>query len=146
MHLDFVGIFFLIISGINATSGLEHYMDVLFWDESLYLSRGLSMFEYIPRDWGPSYSLWYKLLSVFIPDRVELYYFNFKLTTILLSISLFLLLLACGVQRILAFLFSLFFISSFINIPVWPRVSHFCIIVIITGILIAKYQKTTVAK
>lgn len=64
-------------------------MDVLFWDESLYLSRGLSMFDHIPKDWGPSYSLWYKLLSYFISDRVELYYFNFKLTTILISIAFF---------------------------------------------------------
>lgn len=30
--------------------------------------------------------------------------------------------------------------------PLWPRVSHYCIIVIITGILIAKYQKTIVSK
>jgi len=142
----FIGIFLMVVCGINATRGLEQHMDVMFWDESLYLSRGLSMFQHIPRDWGPSYSLWYKFLSLFISDRVDLYYFNFKLTTILISISFFLLLMACGVQRVLAFVFSIFFLSSFINLPLWPRVSHFCVIVLIAGILIAKYQATIVSK
>jgi hypothetical protein len=142
----FAGILFIIICGINATKGLEQFMDVLFWDESLYLSRGLSMFDHIPKDWGPSYSLWYKLLSYFISDRVELYYFNFKLTTILISVAFFLLLQASGVQRILAFVFAVFFLSSFINMPLWPRVSHYCIIVIITGIIIAKYFQSSVSK
>lgn len=142
----FVGIVLIIICGINSTRGLERHMDVLFWDESLYLTRGLSMFKHIPRDWGPSYSLWYKFLSFFIDDKIRLYYFNFKLTTVLISVSFFLLLLSCGVQRILAFVFSIFFLSSFINIPLWPRVSHYCIILFIIGILIAKYQKTIVSK
>lgn len=142
----FAGIFLIIVCGLNATRGLEQHMDVMFWDESLYLSRGMSMFKYIPRDWGPSYSLWYKMLSFLFSDRLELYYFNFKLTTILISVSFFLLLMACGVQRILAFVFSVFFLSSFINMPLWPRVSHYCIIVLIAGILMAKYQKSIVAK
>jgi len=30
--------------------------------------------------------------------------------------------------------------------PLWPRVSHYCIIVLIAGILMAKYQKSIVAK
>ncbi len=142
----FAGIFLIIVCGLNATRGLEQHMDVMFWDESLYLSRGMSMFKYIPRDWGPSYSLWYKMLSFLFSDRLELYYFNFKLTTILISVSFFLLLMACGVQRILAFVFSVFFLSSFINMPLWPRVSHYCVIVLIAGILMAKYQKSIVAK
>ena len=140
------GICLLIFCGIRATMYLEKHMDILFWDESLYLTRGLSMFKYIPRDWGPSYSLWYKFLSYIFSDRVELYYFNFKLTTILVSVSLFLLLLSCGIQRILAFLFSLLFLSSYINIATWPRVSHFCIIVICAGIILAKRQHTNLAK
>ena len=145
-NFTLVGILLIIICGVRVTWGLEKYMDVVFWDESLYLSRGMSMFKYIPRDWGPSYSLWYKLLSYFISDRVDLYYFNFKLTTILISIALFLLLMATGVQRVLAFLFALVFLSTYVNLPMWPRVSHFCIIVLIAGILVAKYHKERVAK
>lgn len=141
-----VGILLIIICGVNATYGLERHMDVLFWDESLYLSRGLAMFKTIPKSWGPSYSLWYKCLSYLFSDKIVLYYFNFKLTTILLSICFFLLLMSCGVQRVLSFIFSLFFLSSFINMPVWPRVSHYCIIILLTGIIIAKYQKTIVSK
>ena len=142
----FVGILLIIICGIKVTYHLEQYMDILFWDESLYLTRGVSMFPSIPRDWGPTYSLWYKMLSFFISDKVDLYYFNFKFTTILLSISLFLLMLSTGVQRVLAFIFAVFSLSTFINLPVWPHVSHFCIIVLITSIIISKYQQTLTSK
>lgn len=142
----FIGIALLIICGIKVSWHLEQYMDIVFWDESLYLTRGVSMFKEIPKTWGPSYSLWYKMLSYFFTDKLDLYYFNFKFTTILISVAFFLLLMSCGIQRILAFIFSLFFLSSFINLPLWPRVSHFCVIVLITGILIAKYHKTTVSK
>lgn len=103
------------------------------------------MFDHIPKDWGPSYSLWYKLLSYFISDRVELYYFNFVNYDTHFH-CVFLLLQASGVQRILAFVFAVFFLSSFINMPLWPRVSHYCIIVIITGIIIAKYFQSSVSK
>jgi hypothetical protein len=141
-----VGILLIIICGIRITHGLQRYMDVLFWDEALYLSRGVQLFDQIPKTWGPSYSLWYKLLSFFVQDRVELYYFNFSLTTILICIAFFLLLLSCGVQRVLAFILSIFFLSTFINMPLWPRVSHFCIIVLIAGIIVAKYQKSLLEK
>lgn len=141
-----VGILLIIICGIKVTHDLELYMDLLFWDESLYLTRGTLMFHSIPRDWGPTYSLWYKFLSFFISDKVELYYFNFKLTTILISISLFLLMLSVGVQRVLAFILAVFSLSTFINLPVWPHVSHFCVFILITGILISKYQQTLVSR
>lgn len=142
----FLGIALLVICSIKICWNLQNYMDVLFWDESLYLHRGTCMFNFIPHDWGPSYSLWYKILSVFIHDKIQLYYFNFKFTTILISICLFMLLLSCGVQRILSFILALFFLSSFINLPVWPRISHFCIIVFLVGIITAKYSKSTLLK
>ena len=89
----FLGIALLIVCGIKICWNLQNYMDVLFWDESLYLYRGTCMFDFIPKDWGPSYSLWYKILSLFIQDKIQLYYFNFTFTTILISIALFMLLL-----------------------------------------------------
>jgi hypothetical protein len=54
--------------------------------------------------------------------------------------------LSCGVQRVLAFIFAVFSLCTFINLPIWPHISHFCIIVTITGIIIAKYQHTYTAK
>ncbi len=142
----FLGVFLLVICGISITWNLEQHMDVLFWDEALYLQRGVALFDHIPKTWGPSYSLWYKFLSVFISDKVTLYYFNFKLTTIFISIGFFVALLSSGVNRLLSFILSLFFLSSYINLPVWPRVSHFCVIVLLTGIIVAKYKKTLLPK
>jgi hypothetical protein len=141
-----IGILLITVLGIRITNGLEQYMDVLFWDEALYLSRGVLLFEHIPKTWGPVYSLWYKFWSFFVHDRVDLYYFNFKLTTILISVVFFLLLLASGVQRILAFILAVFFLSSFINLPLWPRVSHFCVIIMVAAVIKAKYFHSIVSK
>ncbi len=141
-----VGILLIIICGIKVGANLDNYMDVVFWDESLYLTRGVAMFQNIPKTWGPTYSFWYKLLSYITPDKMELYYFNFKLTTILISITFFLFLMACGTQRILAFMLSLFFLSSSVNLPMWPRVSHFCIIVFLLFLILAKYHQSIVSK
>jgi len=141
-----VGVFLLIICGVKVTTNLAQYMDVLFWDEALYLHRGVTMFPHIPKTWGPSYSLWYKFLSVFISDKIFLYYFNFKFTTIAIAVLLFLVLLSCGVRRIVAFVFSVFFLASYINMPLWPRVSHFCVLLLLGGVLIAKYQNTVLQK
>lgn len=145
-EFTWIGILCIIICGINVTYGLEHYMDVVFWDESLYLHRGYTMFPQIPKVWGPAYSLWYKFWSFFVHDKMALYYFNFKLTTILICVMLFLFLMSCGVHQILSFIFATLFLSSFINLPIWPRVSHFCVILILSGLIIAKYQRTILSK
>ncbi|MFN8267672.1 MAG: hypothetical protein U0T31_06695 [Chitinophagales bacterium] len=145
-RFTFAGIGLILICGLKVGANLDKYMDVVFWDESLYLTRGVAMFQNIPKTWGPTYSFWYKLLSYITTDKIELYYFNFKLTTILLSVSFFLFLMACGTQRILAFMLSLFFLSSSVNLPMWPRVSHFCIIVFLSFLIIAKYHKSIVSK
>ncbi len=121
-------------------------MDVIFWDEALYMKRGLALFAVIPKTWGPAYSLWYKLVSFFVHENVSLYYFNFKLTSLLVSILLYLVMLSMGTQRILAFIFAMFFMSSYLNLPVWPHISHFVIIVILSGILIAKFHQTLLEK
>lgn len=142
----FTGILLIVICGIRVSWGLDRYMDVLFWDEALYLNRGLGLFQHVPKTWGPSYSLWYKFLSYFVSDKIDLYYFNYKLTTILISLGFFLMLMASGVQRVLAFIFSVFFLSSFINMPVWPRVSHYCVILLCAGVVAAKYQEKLSAK
>lgn len=140
------GIVLLIFCGLKVTWDLSAYMDVLFWDEALYLQRGVDMFDKIPKTWGPSYSLWYKCWSFIIHDKVTLYYFNFGFTTIAISVLFFLLLMSVGVQRVLAFLLALFFLSSHVNLPLWPRVSHYCVIVLVTGILLSKYQRSLAAR
>lgn len=132
--------------GIKVSWNLSKYMDVMFWDEALYMERGLAMFAIIPKTWGPAYSLWYKLVSFFVHENVSLYYFNFKLTSLLVSILLYLVMLSMGTQRILAFIFAMFFMSSYLNLPVWPHISHFVIIVILSGILIAKFHQSLLEK
>lgn len=117
-------------------------MDVLFWDESNYMVGGLRLWERINRAWGPSYTIWYKLLSYIQPDSIQLYYLNYKLTTILVVILGFLFLIGVGAAVEIAFLLACGLLYSQINLPVWPHVSHFCLIIFFTIGIITSFIKS----
>jgi hypothetical protein len=136
----------LLLAGWRVTSGLEQHMDILFWDEANYLNRGLWMFDRIPRVWGPSYSAWYKLLSYFEPDKIALYYLNFRLMTIGTAVVAFFFLSVCGIRQWIAFLLSALLLLSSYNLPVWPKISHYCIIIIMLAGIAARYTPDLLAK
>jgi len=71
---DLLMVFLLCISGIVLTYHLTQYMDVLLWDEAIYLDRGFLLWKIIPNTWGPIYSVWYKLLSYIEIDKINLYF------------------------------------------------------------------------
>jgi hypothetical protein len=79
-----------------------------------------------------------KLLSYCTQNKIELYYLNIKLLCILLPLVLFVFLMSNNIQPIIAIYVSVLFLFSFINLPIWPKVSHWCLIVFLTTIIISK--------
>jgi hypothetical protein len=59
----------LIVSGLKWASGLQGHLDILLADEAEYLRNGLNLFDKIAKNWGPTYNIWYKLLSFFQQTR-----------------------------------------------------------------------------
>ena len=55
----------LVISGLKWATGLQGHLDILLADEAEYLRNGLNLFDKIAKNWGPTYNIWYKLLSFF---------------------------------------------------------------------------------
>ncbi|MBT8381902.1 MAG: hypothetical protein KJO59_06045, partial [Ignavibacteria bacterium] len=106
-------------------------------DEAKYLGQGVNFFRTSPdSSWGPLYSLWYYFLDLFSKDTISLYYFNYKLMTILPCIALFLFLLKIKVTPTLSFYFSFALLISMINLPTWPKVSHFGLTLIFIGLIL----------
>ena len=64
-------------------------MDIQFADEAAYIRFGLDLFEKMNRNWGPLYAVWYKGLSVFTTNTIQLYYLNFGVTAILIAVLLY---------------------------------------------------------
>jgi hypothetical protein len=135
------GVVLLLVLGAVLAHNLESYMDILFWDESNYMVGGLRLWARFNRAWGPSYTVWYKMLSYVQPDSLLLYYINYKLTSVLTPILSFLFMIGIGISVEISFLLSCGFLFSTFNMPVWPHVSHFCLILFFTAGIINSYLK-----
>jgi hypothetical protein len=140
------GSFIIGIVGWYFTRDLFQSLDVLFWDEANYMQSGLRITEKFNHSWGPAYAVWYKLISLFESDTIKLYFLNFRLLTILPAIALFVLLAISNIRLWVSFSLGLFFVFANINLPVWPKVSHYCIFIFLTGMIIAKYIPSKLIK
>ena len=56
----------------------KNHVDILLADEAEYLRNGLNLFDKVAKTKGPTYNLWYKLLSFITSDPISLYYLNYK--------------------------------------------------------------------
>src|SRR5690349_8172504 len=85
-NIDVIIIIIILLLGAMLASGLENAVDIGLYDESAYLYRGIQLLHNglaVPAK-APLYSIWYFVLSLIQPDRIRLYYLNYKLTMIVL--------------------------------------------------------------
>ncbi|QQR96840.1 MAG: hypothetical protein IPK18_07900 [Sphingobacteriales bacterium] len=142
--INLIAIILIIVLGIIITYNLENYMDVLLWDEARYLDRGLWLWHAYPKNSSPLYSVWYKILSLFNDNRVELYYLNFKVLSITTAVLAYLFLIVYRTPKSIAFFFASMWLYSAYNLPVWPKVSHFAIILFFIATIAVNYISSKV--
>lgn len=139
---EYISVFFctviLIICGIKWSVGLENHLDILLGDEAEYMRNGLDLFDKVAKNWGPTYNLWYKFLSVFNHHPIELYYINYKIGAIVIGVLLFILLVRYNVLIIVAFVIAFCYLFSDVNINAWPRVSNFVVILLLLYFIVIK--------
>jgi len=140
---DGLAILFLLLAGLKFTYRLPSILDITLWDESQYLYRGVKLVQDgVPSaQWAPLYSAWYYVLSLLQPDRVALYYLNFKAVTMLPPILVFFLLRRYGLSTLAGVIISGLFLISAANLPVMPKPNHFALIIILLSLIAATYTK-----
>ncbi|MEX1015061.1 MAG: hypothetical protein WDZ80_07960, partial [Candidatus Paceibacterota bacterium] len=140
---DLLVVLILLFSGWKYTYGLKDFLDIYLYDESYYLYTGVKLTSLgLPvADGGLFYSIWYYSLSLLQPDNIELYYLNFTIITILSPILLYLVLRRYYVQIIPSLLVSFFFLISYANFPMLPKVSHFSLLVVLLSLVFISYVK-----
>ena len=136
-----IGGILLIIAGIRVYYNLYHYMDIVYGDEVVYMKTGLNLTKDFNRDWGPLYGIWYKLLSYFIQDSVQLYYFNYAFIAIIATVMIYLAFLAMNIHPLVALYFAICFVSSRAIVPMWPRISLFTITILMAGVIIVSRMR-----
>lgn len=129
------GVLLLILAGLRVYYNLYDYMDIVYGDEVIYMKNGLNLTRDFNRDWGPLYGVWYKLLSLFFHDTVQLYYFNYAFIAIIATVMIYLAFLAMDIHPLVAFYLALCFVSSRAIVPMWPRISLFTISILMVGVI-----------
>lgn len=144
MQKDLLAISFLILAGIKLTFLLENAIDITLYDESNYLYSGVNLIHngFPHAEGAPLYVLWYCALSLFQPDRVELYYLNYRILSICVPLLMYLLLRKYRVPTPGAFLFSAYFLISFSNLPLWPKPSSLSLLIILISFIINTYIRS----
>ncbi|MCB0507257.1 MAG: hypothetical protein KDD21_03040 [Bacteroidetes bacterium] len=140
------GIILFLACGVKLYYGLQNTMDIQYADEAAYLRFGLDLFDKINYNWGPLYAVWYKCLSAFTTNTIQLYYLNFALVSILLVVLLYAFLIRISIHPILVLFITFSVLISNLNVTVWPRISHFCVVLCLLGLVIATYLKNNIYK
>jgi hypothetical protein len=139
LRTDWLVIAIILIAGVKYTFGLENVRDIILYDESEYLFEGVTLLNRgLPEaQYAPLYGIWYFIISLFEPNRISLYFLNYKLMTILPPIFTYVLLRRYSVPIPTGLIFSWFFLISPLN-GCWPKVSYFALILtLLTFILIS---------
>lgn len=132
----------LCVAAWKLTCGLEYFMDIGLSDESHYLYSGIKISDYgVPKfaEYSPLYALWYFMLSLFQPDRIRLYYLNYKALTGLLPILTYLLFRRYRVAVAESGCLAGFVLLAYANLPVWPKVGHLAVLLSLFFFLLATY-------
>jgi len=128
---------------LKTTIGALGAADLSFDDETLYLdaSRPEAAGRWLPlADSSPLYPLWYRALSAFAPDPVNLDYFNWLTLTAALPILLYALALRSGASLVAAATVSVAWSLSH-TVWTWPFVSKFATLILATGALAATFAE-----
>lgn len=136
----------LCIAGWKWSMGLQNHLDLLLADEAEYLRNGLNLFEKVAKNWGPTYNLWYKGLSLFNSNPVGLYYFNYKVGAISVGLLVFLFLIRYNVHLVVAFLIAFCYLFSDVNMNAWPRISNFVLILYLSYFIFIRNINSTITK
>jgi hypothetical protein len=145
---DIILFLVLLVAALKYTAGVDRVVDVLFYDESLYLLAGVKLAArglYCPECgplYAPLYNAWYFLLSFLTRDNLSLYWLNYKLMTIIPALLSYVLLRKNNVSYLVSAAIAVVVLTSAANIPVWPKPSHFGIIVTLVFLIAASRAKS----
>lgn len=142
--VDLIIIVIILIAGLKFTFGLENTLDITLQDESEYLYRGVTLWNTgLPHpSWSPLYVIWYFLISFLEPNKIGLYYLNYKLTVILLPILTYSVLRRSTVSIPVSLIISWLLLVSHANALTWPRVSHFALLLILATFLFIGHKRS----
>jgi hypothetical protein len=144
LRVDLIIITVILIAGLIFTFGIEKLLDISLYDESDYLYRGVTLWNagFPPAELAPLYSIWYFIISFLEPNRVMLYFLNYKLMMILPPIFVYALLRKNTVSIPISLTISSLLLVSHANTYIGWRVSYFGLIVLLATCILISHKKS----
>lgn len=131
--LDFI--FFLISASLALWVGYvsRNIVDIGLYDESNYLHSGIEIAQgKLPEASGaPLYAFWYFGLNLLSGGPVSAYYLNYAILSAAITALIYLFLRVYRIGKASSLAWSMVFMVSYANIPVWPKVSNLALIFIL---------------
>lgn len=138
---------FVSIIGLKVSYLSEKVTEINKFDESIYLYRGTTIDPFIKSHHdGFFYYGWYKFLSMFTDNNIELYFFNNSILLVLPGLLLYIFLRVIKVNILLSFLAAAIFVLSAANVFTVPFITKFALCIILTGFIIIYNIKDTEKK
>lgn len=129
---DMLFLAMIILLGAKVNWGVEMFNDIRLDDETHYLYQGVAR-DLPSGPYSPLYCGWYFLLSLVGSDPIDLYFLNWFLLPILLSIGMYLLIRTLGGAEFPAFLSAAVVLLSLVY-DIWPRPMHFAVCLLLFGL------------
>lgn len=145
---DLLGVLVIAIVSWAFTADVARVFDIGLYDESQYLWQGVTLpTGGLPSAAsGPFYAVWYFLLSLAQPDRVQLYYLNLRVLTFLPALLLY---VFCRTQRVsplVSVCAACLCVVSRGNFETWPRISHFALCILLGGLSLASLARSAATR
>jgi hypothetical protein len=131
---DLLAVLLVLALACKLTYDVAAVRDLLPGDDAGSMSAGLSIPEHglPPAAYGPLYCLWFYLLSLVQPDRVQLYYLSWSLLALLVSAGVYALARSAGASRCVALVAAFLGLTSNL-IDVWPYTAHLGTVLLLFG-------------
>lgn len=136
----------IIAFGIISVWRIPEFVDVLGWDEGLYMQNGLLFTTKLQKAWGPMYAAWYYFLHFFQSNPLYLYLLNFQVLTMLPGVLFFVYWTRIGIRPVISAIISMFYIASIINFHSWPKISLYTTSILIFTFIVSTYFKRKLDK
>ncbi|MCO5248363.1 MAG: hypothetical protein M9887_05380 [Chitinophagales bacterium] len=120
------------------------YVDVLGWDEGLYMQNGLLFDTKLQKAWGPVYAAWYYLLHLFQSHPLKLYLLNFQVLTIVPGILFYIYWTRLKIRPLAAAIVAMFYIASHVNFYSWPKISLFTLVVLALAFIVSTFFENAI--
>jgi hypothetical protein len=138
LKADLLIVTIILIGSLKFTLGVQNSIDVWLYDESTFLYDGIKLASngFRPAEEQPLYSIWYWIVSLFEANRINLYYLNLKLMTILPPILAYILLRINRVSIPVSLIISWLLLVVPANWYTMPKGSHFALILILAALIV----------